>query len=311
MNRLPTRLTPLSFAHRLALGLLVFLAACAQPPAYRPLVTAAPANRQNAAPSVSGKVIAPPPYRLGFSLPGTVIDLLAAKGDFVRQGQVIARLDDSAVTGQARRAQADLGLAQAELARLKAGPHPAQLTEAASRVLAAGSGERLGALQATAVAAEAAAAQAQLDYLLAQPLPGDLAVAEAQVQQAQAALDEANALLQQTVLLAPSDGVVVDVLIQAHEYAPAGQAVILLGDARQMLVSVELLESEIGALQPGDPAEITFDALPEVRLPAAVIRIEPKDADKSPGAFVVTLRIADPAPGLRWGMTASVSFIRK
>jgi HlyD family secretion protein len=63
-------------------------------------------------------------------LGGRIIALYADEGDEVEKGQVLVRLDDSLLVGQIEVSQADLAMAEAMLAQVKAGAPPAKLNTA-------------------------------------------------------------------------------------------------------------------------------------------------------------------------------------
>ena len=65
-----------------------------------------------------GNVLFPRQQKLAFEIPGTVASVTVAKGDMVTQGQVVARLDDSALTAAVR--QKELAVAQVEQQLVKA-----------------------------------------------------------------------------------------------------------------------------------------------------------------------------------------------
>lgn len=67
---------------------------------------------------------------VGFGTAGTVAEVLVDVGDRVREGQLLARLDDALATAQVDAAEAALASAEARLAADKAGPTDAQLASA-------------------------------------------------------------------------------------------------------------------------------------------------------------------------------------
>ena len=141
--------------------------------------------------------------------------------------------------------------AQLRLDKLLAGAEPAAVRAAQAGV--------------SAGTAESAAQQAQLDRLLAGASPEDIAVLEASVAQAQAGLDQAQAVRQQAGIVAPFDGTISDVLIRSGQYVNAGQPIVLLGDLGRLQVeTTDLNEKDVAGLNIGDKVSVTFDALPGV-----------------------------------------------
>jgi HlyD family secretion protein len=124
--------------------------------------------------SASGKLLPARWVNLSF-MPaggGSVVEVKVQTGDKVEAGQVLVRLDDTDAKLALAQANAALKMAQAQLAQLKAGARPEEITQQKQAVQAA--------------QAAVASAQAQLDQLQASARQGDLAVADAAVRQAEA-----------------------------------------------------------------------------------------------------------------------------
>lgn len=150
-------------------------------------------------------------------------------------------------------------------------------------------------------------AKAQLERTLNGPTPEELAVAEAAVEQAKAALEAAQRNLEKAVLKAPFDGVVAAVNVVAGEMASAGLPAVSVVDLSSFSITVNVDEMDVARLQPGLPAEITLDAIPDRTLTGKVERISPA-ATLVEGAVaypvIITLDPTD-AP-VRAGMSANV-----
>jgi multidrug efflux pump subunit AcrA (membrane-fusion protein) len=119
--------------------------------------------------SASGKLLPEQWANLSFLAGGPVAAVTVQAGDKVEAGQVLVRLDDTDARLALAQANAAVKMAQAQLAQLKAGARPEEITQ-----------------QKQAVQAALAGAQAQLDQLQAGARQGDLAVADAAVRQAEA-----------------------------------------------------------------------------------------------------------------------------
>jgi HlyD family secretion protein len=122
----------------------------------------------------------------------------------------------------------------------------------------------------------------------------------------------------QTTPLAP--GTTAPQPATATAVAPAGQAgasggqvaspFIVLGDVRAFQVIVPFAEADASRLRPGLKAEVTFDAIPGLRVPADVIAV-------APGATIIqnvtnyfaTLTLAQIDPRLRAGLTANAEIV--
>lgn len=112
---------------------------------------------------------------------GRIVELAVAEGDSVEAGQVVIKLDDSLLLAQVAQAEAGVEAALANLENVKAGTHPAEIL-AAEAALYQAQAQRDGAKTAWLDA------QAILDH------PQQI---EAQIVQAQAAVDLAVAQVEQ------------------------------------------------------------------------------------------------------------------
>ncbi|MFC2015805.1 HlyD family secretion protein [Chloroflexota bacterium] len=223
----------------------------------------------------------------------------------------------------------DLRIAQAEHSRLLAGPRQSDLAPARASVQAAQAQETLAKAQAAlaesqvtqaqaAVAqseasvegmkAQVAQAQAALDRLKAGPSPEEVAVAEAFVARARETLVTAQESLGQAKLTAPFGGTVGMIHVQEGEEVLPGQPVLVAGDLTTLRVeTTDLDEIDVARVQPGQQADLTFDALPEKTLRGRVVRVAPMS---TPGqaavSYAVIIEFEETDPALRWGMTAFV-----
>lgn len=147
--------------------------------------------------TASGVVVPAQQVHLAFALGEVVTEVRVAVGDQVKAGQMLAKLDDSALQAQIRQAQAAVAAAQASYDLLAAGPTSAQLRQADAAVIsarAAYSRTIESARNADVVAAKAAldAAHANYNKVKAGPRKEDYAVAEASLRTAEVALRQAQ-----------------------------------------------------------------------------------------------------------------------
>ncbi len=113
-------------------------------------------------------------------------------------------------------------------------------------------------------------------------------------------------------IMAPFDGVVGLVPVNEWETVTAGTPVVMLGDLSAMRVEIEdLSETDVGRLQEGQAAEISFEAFPGRKVAGQVTRISPMNNAKGGGVnYDVVVEFADrDLPPLRWGMTAHVDIL--
>ena len=183
---------------------------------------------------------------------GLVAGIPVKKGQAVKKGQPLLRLDDSEL-----RAQVDLAARSLDAARATAEQVCLSADQSArERTRAEGLAERgllsNQNLETAVTAAEGAAAACK-------------AVQE-QAKQAQAALASARATLSKTVITAPFDGVVLDVTTEVGEWispSPPGvfiPPVVDLIDPSSRYVSAPLDEADVARVHLGLPARVTMDA---------------------------------------------------
>jgi len=202
----------------------------------------------------------------------------------------------AAATANVTQAEAGVGSAQAALDLLREGASLEQIAVAEAAVAQA---------EANLAQAESGvgSAQAALDLLREGATPEQIEAAEAAVAQAEANLAAAQTALDQTVLVAPFDGTVSEVLARVGEQVnpmQAVQPVIVLGDLSTMQVeTTDLRETDVGRIAVGQEVDITFDALPDAVLRGHVVRISPKASSEQGGVNYTTIIKFDelsPAP---------------
>jgi HlyD family secretion protein len=156
-------------------------------------------------------------------------------------------------------------------------------------------------------AAQRDAAQAYLDLLLAGPAPTDIAVAEAEVAQARAAVEAAEAERDQGLLVAPFDGTISEILADEGEFIGPGQVVMVVGDLNNLRVeTTDLNELDVARVQVGNSATVTFDALPDESIQGTVVQIAPKSSEGAGVNYTVIVELDEVPAALMWGMTAFV-----
>ena len=235
---------------------------------------------------------------------GTLTQVLIEEGDHVEKGQVLARLEDSALRAGLGAARANLASAQAQVATAQA-----QLTQAQAdahrqdELVASGMVTKQAAEQArTAVATNVA----QLD--------GRRREADA----ANAALTQAQVNFDYTVVHAPFAGVVTEKAAQVGEIVSplsAGGGFTRTGvgtivDMDSLEIEVDVSEAYIGQVQPNMPAEAVLDAYPDWKIPAHVIAVIPA-ADRGKGTVKVRVAIEQKDARLVPDIGVRVSFLAK
>ena len=240
----------------------------------------------NAASSVlnaSGYVVARRRATVSSKVTGKVLDVLLEEGHPVKAGQVVAHLDDT-------QARAALNLAEAQLAasRKSFAEDEAKLREAELNL------QRRQALLKEQVVgkAEVDDAQSVVDSTKAR-----IAYSQQQIGVAERQVELQKANLDDTVVRAPFSGIVISKDAQPGEMispVSAGGGFTRTGigtivDMTSLEVEVDVNETYINRVEPGQKVEATLDAYPDWRIPAHVITTIPS-ADRQKAT--VKVRIA-------------------
>jgi HlyD family secretion protein len=211
---------------------------------------------------------------------------------------VLARLDRSLFETQIEQGRANLIRAEADVERLRVATDDARSKLARAQTLW---GQQLlprADLDAADVAVRSSEAQVRS--------------AEAQVVQARAALRQVEVNLQNTVIAAPIDGIVlarnVDVgqTVAASMQAPT--LFVLAADLTRLQVMASLDESDIGRIAPGQPVTFGVDAHPGRTFEGEVVqvRLQPQTV-QNVVTYSVLIDAANPDLALKPGMTANVT----
>ena len=120
-------------------------------------------------------------------------------------------------------------------------------------------------------------ARAQLASLVAPARSADLALAQAQISQAQASLASVQKQIDDSRLLSPIDGVITQVNYEVGEqFAGGGKALIMVLVNNNFDIEVDVTESDISKIKVNNPVEITLDAFgDDVKFHGKVYFIEP------------------------------------
>lgn len=158
-------------------------------------------------------------------------------------------------------------------------------------------------------AAKIASVKAKLDAL--QPSAEKVDTAKAQFEKARLNWMEAQAKLRKTDLIAPMDGVVVEVRLRDGETANAGDPVIMLMDPQALQVRASVIEEDLPLVQIGQRVSLFFDAAPDASVSGKVARISPKrmEGDRPLYPIYIDLSGTSLPQGLAPGMSADASVI--
>jgi len=152
-------------------------------------------------------------------------------------------------------------------------------------------------------------AKAERDYqtLAKGPDPDLVALAEARLETAKAALAAAEKKLADLEIKALYAGVISEVYVREGEWVAPGQPILILADLENLRVeTTDLNEIDVARVKVGDKVVITFDALPDVVVNGKVVLISPKASEGSGVNYTVVIEMDEIPEALRWGMTAFV-----
>jgi RND family efflux transporter MFP subunit len=199
---------------------------------------------------------------LAFSVGGRMTERRFKTGDTVKEGDVVATLDQAAF-------QAEVDTSTANLARARAA-----YANAASQF------ERDQQLFAKDVIAKARLETSQTS--------ADQARAE--MQSGEATLERRKLDLEYTVLRAPFSGVVSAVFAEAFEEVKPQQPIMRMIDPKKMEVIVNVPETMIALIPDVTDIKVTFDALPGIEIPAMLSEVgkEPSETTRTYAVKVLT-----------------------
>lgn len=270
-----------------------------------PAVTVAPARRAEvqARVPVSGTLVARQKVQVFPQVSGyEITEILVEAGDQVEKGDVLARLSTDTLAAQLAQAEAEYQRARAGVgqARSNIDSAEASLTQAQTSLDRA---RRLreGGNASQSTLDDAVAAEANARAQAASARDG-LAVAQAQLAQAEAARRIARLNLDRATILAPVPGLVVarNAELGALAGASAEPLFSLIADGA-VEMEAEVIETALRQLKMGDPAEISAAGLGKVD---GRVRLIPASVD--PVTRLGLMRISlDAQAGLRTGLFAS------
>jgi len=251
--------------------------------------------------NASGYVTARREATVSSKVTGKVTEVLIEEGMKVKAGQIVARLDDSNVKASLDVAAAQLASAQAALAeteaQLKTANQEFQRTTDLARQHIASQSD-LDQAESNAKSLQAHLAQQKLEVV----------VAERQVAMWQQQMDD-------MIIRAPFDGVITTKNAQPGEmispvsagggYTRTGIGTIV--DMASLEIEIDVNESYIHRVEPGQPVEATLDAYPDWKIPCKVIAIIPT-ADRQKSTVKVRVGFDRLDPRILPDMSVKVAF---
>jgi RND family efflux transporter MFP subunit len=266
-------------------------------------VSSRQAGAQAAVLNATGYVAARRRATVSSKITGKVVQVNIEEGMAVREGQVLARLDD-----ETQRASVALAEAQAEAARRNVNESEVRLNEA--RINLARLTKLVGVGYSTAAEVDAARAAADSLEARIRAAREQVRVAERQI-----ALERTN--LDSTIIRAPFAGVVISKDAQPGEMVSpvsAGGGFTRTGigtivDMASLEIEVDVNESYINRVKPEQAVTAVLDAYPEWQIPARVITTIPS-ADRQKATVLVRIGFMELDPRILPDMGVRVTFLR-
>jgi len=253
--------------------------------------------------NASGYVVAQRKAAVASKVTGRLVSLMVEEGSRVKEGQVIARLENEDAIAAREQAEANLKVTRANLEGARAELEEASLTF-----------NRDKQLIAKGVISRAQYDTSEARYLRTQ---ASVTAAEAAVNASSAALRATNVALGYTLIRAPFDAVVLtknadigDIVTPLGAAANAKAAVVTIADMRSLQVEADVSETNLALVKVNQPCEIQLDALPDSRFRGEVHAIVPT-ADRAKATIMVKIRFIHKDPRVLPEMRAKVSFLSR
>jgi HlyD family secretion protein len=291
--------------------------------------------------SASGYVVAHHKISVNSKVTGRVAWIGVEKGDKVKEGQVLVRLEDQEFRAQYEQARGAVESAQARLAELEHGSRPEEIQQAdhnlaEARATAANdkitldrtrdlfaqgvvSKQNLDDAAARYDASQQKANSLQQSFRLAQLGPrseqvqrarGDLLQAEGQMAYAKSQLDA-------TVIRAPVRGTILERTAEKGELVTAQFAsgaeggprgsVVALADLSDIQVELDIAQDDFAKLSPKQEGIVTLDAFKDRSYKGVIAEMSP-EANRQKATVQVKVQILSPDAYLRPEMNATVQF---
>ncbi|MBM7853652.1 HlyD family secretion protein [Desulfohalotomaculum tongense] len=274
---------------------------------------------------------------LNTKIPGRVLKVLVEEGDTVKQGQVVAKLDDKDLLAKEKQLKAQVSAAraaweQAKLAyQIKSQVNQETLAKAKAQaevmaktlkrmeqLYAEGAipEQKLDEIKAQAEAARANAASAEAALLEAPVAKAQAEAAQAKYEQAKAALEELRVNLEETEIKSPVKGTVTEVLVEEGELVSTGLPLVTVTVDSENWVNLKVPETKLKFFKEGQEIPVTVTAFPDRKFTGKVVNISKKPNFATSRAtndrgekdiITYNVKIEINSPDLRPGMSVDIT----
>jgi len=292
--------------------------------------------------SASGYIVAHHKINVNSKVTGRVKWIGVEKGDKVKEGQVLVRLEDDEFRAQYEQAQGAVENARAYYEELQHGSRPEEVQQAQhnldeARATAANDKitlDRTKELYAQGVVSKQSLDDANAKYDADQnrmnslnqafamakigPRAEEIARAKGALLQAGGAAGYAKSLLDATVIRAPVSGTILERKVEKGELLTAQFAstaeggpqgsVVALADLNDLQVELDIAQNDFSRLKPAQRGIVTVDAFPALKWEGQIAEMSP-EANRQKATVQVKVQIKNPDEHLRPDMNATVKFL--
>jgi HlyD family secretion protein len=268
---------------------------------------------------------------------GRVAWIGVEKGDKVKEGQVLVRLEDQEFRAQYDQARGAADSARAQLEQLQHGSRPEEIQQTEhnlSEARATAANDILTLDRTKRLVAQAVLSQQALDdatakyeasqqrvhsleqsYQLAKlgPRAEEIARAQGSLTQAEGQAAYAKAQLDATVIRAPISGTILDRSVEKGElltgqFASAARPVFSIANLEDIQADLDVAQDDFAKLSPHQKAIVTVDAFPDLKWDGVIAEVSP-EANRQKATIEVKVQILNPDSHLRPEMNTTVHFI--
>ena len=287
--------------------------------------------------SATGYIVAHHKIEANSKVTGRVAWIGVEKGDTVKEGQVLVRLEDQEFRAQYEQAAGAAESARAQLLQLHNGSRPEEIQQtehnlSEARATAANDKitlDRTRNLVEQGVLSRQALDDATAKYEASQqrvhsleqshqlskigPRAEEIARAKGALMQAEGQAAYAKSQLDATVIRAPISGTILNRGVEKGElltgqFASAARPVFSLADLKDLQVELDIAQDDFARLGRKQKAIVTIDAFPDRKYDGVIAEISP-EANRQKATVQVKVQILNPDDYLRPEMNSTVKFI--
>jgi HlyD family secretion protein len=290
--------------------------------------------------SATGYIIAAHKIEVASKVNGRVAWIGVDKGDKVKAGQVLVRLEDDEYRAQVTQQRGQLENLKGRALEIKNGNRPEEIEKARFDVNQAKadlenakvsldrtkqlsdsgvfSKQQLDDAQAKYdnAVAKVASLQRLLDLEVLGPRQEQTTQIAGQVEQARGALEYAQTQLDNTIIRAPISGTILDRNVEKGEFITTGFVgdkgakgyIVTMADLNDLQVELDISQNDFPKLAGNPKAIITTDAYPDLTYDGLIEQVSP-EADRAKATVQIKVRVLKPDDKLRPDMNATVRFI--